>query len=128
MINADILLRAAYGANILILAPVVVALVMTGSPSAVFGPSVSESPGLRLLVASLWGAILVCSALGLFAPHAFVAILVLQVIYKSAWLLSYVVPAWRRGLPVPWGPAVTFLAIVLIWPIILGFEYWGRTR
>lgn len=119
----DVLLRAAYGANILILVPVVAALFTTASPAAVFGPGVSESPGLRLLVASLWAAILLCSVFGLFAPRAFVAILLLQVIYKSTWLLAYVLPVWRSGEAVPWGPAVTFALIVLIWPVILAAEY-----
>lgn len=99
--NVDLLLRLAYGANILILMPVVLALVGTGGPTAVFGPGVADSPVLRTLVASLWGAILVCSGLGLFAPREFVAILLLQVIYKSAWLLAFVLPAWRAGDPVP---------------------------
>lgn len=119
----DTLLRFAYGANIVILVPVVWALVAAGSPAAVFGPGVNESPGLRLLVVSLWGAILACSVLGMFAPRAFVAILLLQVIYKAAWLIAYVLPTWRNGEAVPWGPAVTFAAIVLIWPIILVLAY-----
>lgn len=125
--NTDIFLRAAYIANILILLPVVVTLVATRSPAAVFGAGVIESPALRLLVASLWGAILACSVFGLFAPRAFVAILVLQVIYKSAWLLAFVLPAWRNGEAVPWGPAVTFAVIVLIWPIIIAFAYYNNS-
>lgn len=116
---ADILLRAAYCANIAILVPVVYSLAATGSPVPVFGAGVSDSPGLRLLVTALWGAILACSVLGLFAPRMFIAIMILQVIYKSAWLAAYVWPQWRAGLPVPWGPAVTFAAIVVVWPIIL---------
>jgi hypothetical protein len=116
--TADLLLRLAYGANILILLPVLVALSARGTAS-VFGPGVPDSPALRLLVASLWSAILVCSVLGLGWPRQMSAILLLQVIYKTAWLATFVIPAWRNGAPVPWGPALTFVPIILLWPIIL---------
>jgi len=120
---ADTLLRAAYCANILILVPVVYSLAVAGSPAPVFGVGVVDSPALRILVTALWGAILACSILGLLAPRMFIAIMILQVIYKSAWLIAYVWPAWRAGTPVPWGPAVTFAAIVVLWPIILLYAW-----
>ncbi|MCH4892308.1 MULTISPECIES: hypothetical protein [unclassified Sphingomonas] len=116
--NGETLLRLAYTANILILLPVVIALHMRGT-AAVFGPGVPDSAALRLLVAALWGAILLCSVVGLAWPRAMAGVLVLQVIYKTAWLLTFVLPAWRAGAPVPWGPALTFLPIVLFWPVIL---------
>lgn len=112
------LLRACYAANIVILVPVVLALHLSGT-RAVFGPGVADSPGLRLLVAALWGAILLCSLMGLAWPRAMAAILVLQVVYKTAWLATFAIPAWRAGMPVPWGPALTFVPIVLLWPVAL---------
>jgi hypothetical protein len=114
----DMMLRFAYGANILILLPVVSALLLSGT-SALFGPDVEDSAGLRLLVAALWGAILLCSAIGLAFPRPMMAILILQVIYKTGWLLTFVLPALRASEPVPWGPAITFVPIVLMWPVIL---------
>ena len=116
--TADLALRLAYGANIVILTPVVAAL-LTGPAQRVFGPATPDVPGLRLLVAALWGAILLCSVVGLLRPSAMAAILLLQVIYKAAWLALFVVPAIRTADPVPWGPAITFVPIVLIWPFIL---------
>ncbi|GJE01189.1 hypothetical protein [Methylobacterium isbiliense] len=116
--SGDLLLRLAYAANILILLPVVTALHWRGT-AGVFGPEVADSPALRLLVAALWGAILVCSAIGLAWPRVMVGILVLQVVYKSIWLVTFVLPVWRAGDPVPWGPALTFVPIVLLWPVIL---------
>ena len=92
--SIDDILRMAYGANILILVPVVGVLLATGSPALIFGVGVTELPALRLLVASL--VLTAPSAPGLNAPRAFVGVLVLQVIYKSAWLLIYVLPTWRR--------------------------------
>ena len=119
--TAETLLRIAYVANILILVPVVASLALSGSPAGVFGSGVADSPALRILVTALWAGILCCSALGLWLPRPFAGILVLQVIYKSAWLLAFVLPAWRAGQAVPWGPALTFVPIVLIWPVLLLF-------
>ncbi|OBV10974.1 hypothetical protein [Erythrobacter dokdonensis] len=116
--TADLALRLAYCANIAILAPVVT-LLLTGPAHRVFGAATPDIASLKLLVAALWGAILLCSVAGLFRPQAMVAILLLQVIYKSAWLAGFVIPAMRAGEAVPWGPAITFVPIVLIWPFIL---------
>lgn len=117
----DLALRVAYAANILILVPVVTALFRTDSTAAVFGAGVAESVGLRLLVAALWSGILVCSVAGLFAPRLMMGVLVLQVIYKTIWLATYVWPAWRADgwSAAPQGPTLAFLVIVLVWPAIL---------
>lgn len=114
----DMLLRLAYGANILILLPVVTALLWSGT-AAVFGPGVPESTGLRLLVAALWGAILLCSVIGLAWPRPMMGILLLQILYKTGWLLTFVLPAIRASEPVPWGPTLVFIPIILLWPLIL---------
>ncbi|WP_282946630.1 MULTISPECIES: hypothetical protein [unclassified Sphingopyxis] len=114
----DMLLRLAYGANILILLPVVTALLWSGT-AAVFGPGVPESAGLRLLVAALWGAILLCSVIGLAWPRPMMGILLLQILYKTGWLLTFVLPAIRASEPVPWGPTLVFIPIILLWPLIL---------
>lgn len=116
--SGDNALRLAYAANIVILLPVVATLLRATAP-AIFGAATAESPPLRLLVAALWGAILVCSAIGLAAPRMMLGILVLQIVYKTGWLVTFVLPAFRRGDPVPWGPALTFMPIVLVWPAIL---------
>lgn len=121
--SSDTLLRAAYALNILILAPVLIGLVAARNGPLVpaLGGVITESEGLRLLLFSLWGAILLMSALGLAAPAVFWPVLLLQVVYKSAWLAAYVAPVWRAqgAAAVPWGPAVCFALIVAVWPIIL---------
>lgn len=112
------MLRLAFAANIVILLPVVAALFVSGT-ATIFGAGVPDSPPLRLLLASLWGAILVCSALGLIWPRAMIGILAMQVIYKACWLIAFVLPTFLAGMSVPWGPALTFLPIVILWPILL---------
>jgi len=105
-----------FWANILILVPVGFGTLLR--PSATDHGVFAESAGWRTLVGSLWVAILVCSVLGLSWPAGFVWLLVFQVIYKSVWLLVYAAPrvlAGRRQ-EIPAGIALSFLAIVLIWP------------
>ena len=102
--------------NILILVPVGFGTLLKAS--ATDHGAFAESAGWRTLVGSLWLAILVCSVLGLVSPVSFLWLLVFQVIYKSVWLLVYAAPrvvAGRRQ-EIPAGIALSFVAIVLIWP------------
>ncbi|MFM5913786.1 MAG: hypothetical protein ACKOPR_03445 [Chakrabartia godavariana] len=120
MENAAIL-RWAYAANILILVPVCYGLIAGSGVAGVFEGKVAESAGLRLLVASLYVAILVASVAGLKWPAFFAPILIAQIIYKTLWLAMFVAPlvlAGRSG-DVPWGISSSFIAIVLIYPILL---------
>lgn len=116
-------LKIAYAANILILVPVVHAMFFGRGVSDVFAGRVDESLGLRLLVASLWTAILLGSIAGLWWPRFFAAVLPIQILYKSLWLALFVMPlAQRSGWDaVPKGISITFLIIVLTYPFILWF-------
>ncbi len=116
--NPDIL-RVAFAANILILVPVCWGMIAPTAAATVFQGAVTESAGLRVLVLSLWSAILVASVCGLFAPAFFAPLLLVQIFYKTLWLALFVWPAIRAGAPVPWGVAGTFAAIVVIWPVLL---------
>jgi len=61
---------------------------------------------------------LVCSALGLRWPTSFAWLLVFQVIYKSIWLATYVLPRLKakRRTEIPTGITLAFVCIVLTWP------------
>jgi hypothetical protein len=69
------LLRLAYVANIVILVPVVHAMLFGRGVEAVFEGRVEESAGLRLMVGSLWAAILLASVFGLSRPLFFAPVL-----------------------------------------------------
>ena len=124
------LLRAAYGLTILILLPVVGSMLVGANGAGVqaFEHKVADSPGLRLLVASLWGAILVCSALGLAWPRAFIGVMVLQVVYKSAYLLVFILPLIRAQgwAAAPQGVTLSFLLIIALWPGLIWATIAGR--
>jgi hypothetical protein len=126
--NSINLLKIAYAANIVILVPVISAMFGERGITNVFDGRVDESLGLRLLVASLWTAILLGSKAGLWWPRFFAAVLPIQIIYKSLWLAVFVVPlAQRSGWDaVPKGISITFLIIVVTYPFILWFAMRGN--
>jgi hypothetical protein len=112
------LLRIAYAANIAILAPVCWAMRSNITAKTVFEDVVEQSDGLRLLVFSVWLSILGASILGLLRPEPLRVILLVQVAYKALWLVTFVLPRLRAGTPIPAGIAVTFLVIVIAYPLI----------
>ncbi len=83
-------LTFAYWANIVILVPIAVPTIFRIFPTD--EGRMDESQGWRVLVGSLWTAILVLSVLGLFAPERYAPVLLLQLVYKSIWLLVYAAP------------------------------------
>ena len=89
-----------------------------------------ESEGFRTILGSLWTAILIGSVLGLFFPVAMSALLLIQVIYKTLWLLVFVMPRLLKGKvsEVPFGIALVFLVIVLSYPWVIPWEQLFGTR
>jgi hypothetical protein len=116
-------LKLAYATNISILVPIGVPTVFRLFPTD--QGRFAESEGWRILVGALWTGILVLSVLGLFQPLRFSPVLLLQVIYKSIWLVLYALPRLVRGdaNQIPWGIAGSFALIVLIWPFLIPWDY-----
>ncbi len=117
------LLLLPYIANIAILVPVALGS-LTGLLPISRG-HFPESAGWRTITGSLWTAILICSIAGLFHPIVFAPILLLQVIYKSVWLVCYVAPRLGNAdsrKEIHWGIAVSFLLIVIFYPMVIP---WG---
>ena len=108
-----------FWANILILIPVGFGTLLKASVTD--QGAFVESAGWRMLAGSLWIAILSLSLLGAIWPGSFLWLLVFQVIYKSVWLLAYAVPRLLSGraAEIPAGIAVSFVAIVLVWPWLI---------
>ncbi len=84
-----------------------------------------ESQGFRTILGSLWTAILIGSALGLILPIPMSPLLLIQIIYKTLWLLVFVLPRLLGGRTneVPWGISLTFLVIVATYPWVIP---WGH--
>ena len=69
------------------------------------------------LVGCLWLAITLLSILGVWRPLTFSPVLLLQLIYKTAWLLAVALPAFKHQQPYPSGMAFFFL----LWSVALPF-------
>jgi hypothetical protein len=124
MIQSPKWLLVAYAFNILVLIPTCYNMLVGSGVVQVFENHVVESRGLRLMVGSLWLAILVASVLGLVWPSFFAPVLPIQVFYKSVWLLTFVLPLVRARQPFPVGISVVFLIIVVSYPLL----FWASSR
>ena len=106
--------------NIIVLIPVGLLTLLGGHRGGqlVCQGKFPESEGFRTLLGSLWTAILLGSSLGLFYPVPMSPLLLIQVIYKSLWLLVFVMPRLLKGKisEIPSGIALVFLMIVLSYP------------
>ena len=113
--------------NILVLIPVGLLTLLGGERGGQLAcqNKFPESEGFRTILGSLWTAILIGSVLGLFFPVAMSALLLIQVIYISLWLLVFVMPRLLKGKvsEVPSGIALVFLVIVLSYPWVIP---WGQ--
>jgi hypothetical protein len=78
------------------------------------------------LVGCLWLSIAILSILGLWRPISFSPILLVQLIYKGAWLLIVALPAIRNNQNYPSGMALFFLIWVVILPFIIPWNEWPR--
>ena len=121
--NSNLFLQIAYAANIFILVPVCTSMFFTEGGGNVFAGIMSESAGLRLMVASLWMAILLASLAGLFLPRLFAPVILVQIVYKSVWLAVFIAPLIMQGKPWPSGIAICFLAIVISYPVLFWLGY-----
>ncbi len=116
-------LQFAYAANLALLLPIAVPTLLRISRTD--QGRFPESAGWRVLVGSLWTGILVLSALGLRDPLRNSPVLLLQLIDKTLWLVVFALPLVRRREAhlIPWGIAISFIAIVVIWPWLIPWAY-----
>jgi hypothetical protein len=118
--------------NIIVLIPIGLLTLLGGEKGGQLAcqSKFPESEGFRTILGSLWTAILIGSVLGLFFPRTMSALLLIQVIYKTIWLLVYAMPRMlkQRGNEVPWGISLTFLVIIVSYPWVIPWEQLFGTR
>lgn len=118
------LIRLVYIANILVAGWIGVTSLLNPklAATAVFTNAYPSSEVMRL-VGCLWLAITLLSFLGLWQPMTFSPVLLLQLIYKSTWLLVVALPAIRHHQPYPTAMAVFFLVWVVVLPFVIPWKY-----
>lgn len=116
-----ILSRVPYIINVIILLPVCTNMYVGDYARDVFENTIEKSEGLRYLVASLWTTFLLASIGGITMPAQFKLLLLIQIMYKSLYLASYLIPrAWKNGKKsVPVGIFGIFAFIVVTYPYFL---------
>ena len=88
----------------------------------VFEGNFDYSEAIRL-VGALWGAIFILSILGLFFPEKMSLVLLVQLIYKSSWLIFAALPAMINNQAYPKGMAIFFVIWVVILPFVIPWKY-----
>jgi hypothetical protein len=120
------LLQVPYIFNIIVLVPVGFLTLLGGERGGRLAcqGKFPESEGFRTILGSLWTAILIGSGVGLVFPVTMSPLLLIQVIYKSLWLLVFVLPRLRTGRisEIPWGIAATFAVIVVSYPWVIPWQ------
>ena len=76
------------------------------------------------LVGCLWLAIALLSVFGLWKPMLFSPVLLIQLIYKSSWLVIVAIPAIFSGSPFPKPMAVFFIIWVLVLSFVIPWKDW----
>lgn len=115
-----------YFFNIIVLVPIGLMTLLAGERGGQLAcqGKFPESEGFRTILGSLWTAILIGSVLGLFFPVPMSPLLLIQVIYKTLWLLVFVTPRLIGGRTseVPSGIALVFLVIVVCYPWVIPWQ------
>ena len=91
--------------------------------STIFSGAYQETE-LTKLVGALWLSIAILSVLGLWRPITFSPVLLLQLIYKGAWLLIVALPAIAKNNPYPKGMAIFFIIWVIVLPFVIPWKEW----
>ncbi|WP_353549441.1 hypothetical protein [Sediminibacterium sp. KACHI17] len=117
-------MRLIYLANIIVAGWIGISSLFFPSYAAktIFSGAYPLTPSIQL-TGALWLSIAVLSIFGLFYPLSFSAVLFLQLIYKSCWLLFVCLPAIQNNKPYPGGMAVFFIIWVLVLPFVIPWKY-----
>jgi len=121
------LLQVAYLIDAIVTAPIALSMLI-GSGSWVARLTGEAMPGnadVRTLLGSLWGGLLVCLVVGIFFPVAMLPVLLLQLVYKGLWLLTFAIPRWASGrfADVPLRLSGLFAGYVLVYPWVIPWEF-----
>lgn len=106
-------LRMMYAGTIVVAGSCGLGILTSPQATAAFLGLPTQEPIAFGMLGSVFVAFAILSALGLRAPLKFAPVLLMQLCYKSIWLVSTVFPAMVRG-QYPAGAVVTAIAFLLI--------------
>ena len=116
-------MKIVYLANIIVAGWIGISSLFFPSYAAktIFSDSYSVTPVIQL-TGALWLSIAILSIFGLYYPIQFSSVLLLQLIYKSCWLLFVYLPAIQNNKPYPGGMAIFFIVWVFVLPFIIPWK------
>ncbi|GMN10878.1 hypothetical protein MTsPCn9_28100 [Croceitalea sp. MTPC9] len=80
----------------------------------------AQDYGVMTILGSIWLAIGLTSIIGIFLPYQFLGIFIIQLIYKTLWLTTFILPAVFKNEPLPPGATILIgIFIVLILEVLL---------
>lgn len=107
------LLRAMYAINVLGAGIPGVLIVLFPKFSEQFVLWPKQDPATMAILGSIWLAIGVVSLFDLKQPIKFLPVFLIQFIYKTIWIISFVVPQWAAGTP-PTGSQIIVVSIFVL--------------
>lgn len=118
-------LKLIYAANILVAGWIGITSLFNPRQAAltIFSGAYTPNDTIKL-VGALWLSIAVASVFGLWRPLTFSPVLLIQLVYKSTWLLVVALPAIYNKQPYPSGMAIFFLVWVLVLPFVIPWSDW----
>jgi hypothetical protein len=101
-------------------------LLMVLSPSTINSlmSMPTENPMIFGLAGSLWLAIGLLSVLGLRSPLKFVPVLLLELIYKTVWIVFVVLPAFVNNSYSTWVTPIVVLFLAFMVGEIIAIPFW----
>ena len=118
------MIKIVYILNIIVAGYIgVVSIVNTDRATKTIFSNIYSNTELIKLVGCLWLAIALLSVGGLWKPLQFSPVLILQLIYKSIWLIAVAIPGIYYHKSYPSGMAIFFLIWVLVLPFIIPWKY-----
>ena len=120
------LLQIAYLLDAMVSVPVALTPLI-GSKTAMrclLGEELPQNTSVSMLLGALWMAIALCLIAGLAYPLAMSPVLILQLIYKSLWVVLFAVPRWIRGRhdEVSAKIAAIFLTYIAVYPWVIPWD------
>lgn len=117
-------MKLIYIANIIVAGWIGIASLLfpTYSAKTIFSGTYTSSPLIQL-VGALWLSIALLSIAGLWHPITFSPVLLLQLIYKSSWLIFVCIPALQNNKPYPGGMALFFIIWIIVLPFVIPWKH-----
>lgn len=118
------LLRFVYALTIVVAGGFGLAMLLSPSTVDSLMGIPTDNPMIYGVAASVFLAFALLSILGLRSPLKFVPVLVMQLVYKAAWMVAVALPAFINGDFPSWAVIMVAIFLVFIIADIIAIPFW----